>query len=271
MPLHVSAVLYKLCTTFPAASSYMAAVQRGRPPDWSHHAKQEVSHAPRGRLTPRPQGKRGVISPFRAWSEPACEKFACAEKKIVYELENTHWRSHSVFYCPRLLSGGWGEDDRDGETWGLYHQSQEGQSGRCRGTPASRCKSIQDTVFMRVLCFGQELDLILTAQGGILSGLCRSKQYIHHCYVSSLYTSASSSSPDAAVSLSDYCVKSVLQLRPLSDWSDMPVGIFHISMQNIFLVFWGGSVSGLKSIQSECLAKVTLKGSNLALFGPKFR
>lgn len=59
----------------------MAAVQRGRPPDWPHHAKQEVSHAPRGRLTPRPQGKQGVISPFRARAEPACEKFACAEKK----------------------------------------------------------------------------------------------------------------------------------------------------------------------------------------------
>lgn len=77
-----------------------------------------------------------------------------------------------MFHSPCLLSGGWGEDDRDGETWGLHHQSQEGQSGRCRGTPASRCKPIKDIVLMRVLCFGQELDLILTAKGGILSGSC---------------------------------------------------------------------------------------------------
>lgn len=48
--------------TFPhiAASCDMAAIQRGRPLDRTHHAEQEVGHAPRGRLPPWSEGKQGV-------------------------------------------------------------------------------------------------------------------------------------------------------------------------------------------------------------------
>lgn len=53
-----------------------------------------------------------------------------------------------------LFAGGRREDDRDRETWGLYHQSQERQPGRRGGTPTSRCTSIQHAVSMQeLLCF----------------------------------------------------------------------------------------------------------------------
>ncbi len=54
---------------------------------------------------------------------------------------------HSPF--SPLRAGGRREDDRDRETWGLHHQSQERQPGRCRGTPPSRCESVEHIVSMQ--------------------------------------------------------------------------------------------------------------------------
>lgn len=118
--------------TFPhiAASCDMAAIQRGRPLDRTHHAEQEVGRAPRGRLPPWAEGKQGVwrnllvlIIP-EGWNRIKMKNSVCLLIPV---------RSR--------FAGGWREDDGDGETRGLYHQSQERKSGRCCGTPASRCES----------------------------------------------------------------------------------------------------------------------------------
>lgn len=45
----------------PAAPGFMAAIQRGRPPDWTHHAEQEVGHAQRGWLTLGFKSKQGTV------------------------------------------------------------------------------------------------------------------------------------------------------------------------------------------------------------------
>lgn len=45
----------------PLASSFVAAIQRGWPPDWADHSEQEVSHAPWGRLAPGTKSKQGFI------------------------------------------------------------------------------------------------------------------------------------------------------------------------------------------------------------------
>lgn len=44
-----------------AAPSFVAAIQRGRPPDWTHHTEQEVSCAPWGRLTLGSKSKQGAL------------------------------------------------------------------------------------------------------------------------------------------------------------------------------------------------------------------
>lgn len=53
------AVFFLSSTLFavPAAPSFVAAVQRGRPPDRTHHTKQEVGHATRGWLSPGSESK----------------------------------------------------------------------------------------------------------------------------------------------------------------------------------------------------------------------
>lgn len=56
----------RLVTSLPAslvtaAPGFMAAIQRGGPPDWTHHLEQEVSHAPRGWLTLGSKSKQGTV------------------------------------------------------------------------------------------------------------------------------------------------------------------------------------------------------------------
>lgn len=43
-----------------------------------------------------------------------------------------------LFY---FCAGGWRKNDWNGETWGLYHQSEKRKPGRCCGSPTSRCES----------------------------------------------------------------------------------------------------------------------------------
>lgn len=92
--------------TFPhfAASGNMAAVQRGRPPDRTHHVKQEVGHAPRGRLPPWTEGKQGV------WRTLLVLKVPEGENRINIRKD---WRRHSLCSVPfvllvcRWLEGRW--------------------------------------------------------------------------------------------------------------------------------------------------------------------
>ena len=58
--LHLTIPLLTILTLFPvpAVSSYVAAIQGGRPPDRTHHIKQEVGHASWGGLTTGPKGEQ---------------------------------------------------------------------------------------------------------------------------------------------------------------------------------------------------------------------
>lgn len=85
-----------------------------------------------------------------------------------------------------MCAGGGREDDRDRETWGLYHQSQERQPGRCRGTPTSRCESVEHIISVHELL---HFYLYLAADGLIEKHIFKVKlklklvevrvQYIH--------------------------------------------------------------------------------------------
>lgn len=102
-PPLVNALVLTIASLVPVASSYVAAVQRRGPPDWTHHVKQEVGHAPWGWLPTRPKSKQGfILAIFLIFSV----RVPVAVKQLLHPAENRcHWASpHELQFLFVLLS-----------------------------------------------------------------------------------------------------------------------------------------------------------------------